>query len=48
MCERIVRAYGADIAKGNGVDEMLRLSEHLLALKLLAKMRGGVGAKKDK
>jgi hypothetical protein len=48
MCERIVRQYGADIAKGNVVDEMLRCTEYLLARKMLAKMHGGVDAKKDK
>jgi hypothetical protein len=43
-----VRKFGKDPVKSNVVDEMLRLSEHLIALKMLAKMRGGFDAKKNK
>ena len=46
--ERIVRKYAFEPAQGKSIDGMLRLTEYLLARKLLAKQKGQIDAEADK
>lgn len=43
--ERIVRKYAYDPSKEKNIDGMLRLTEYLLARKMLAKQKGEIDAK---
>lgn len=47
VLERTVHAYETAPASGNSTEDLIRRTEYLLALQMLARQRGTIDAKKD-